>query len=120
GAVEPHHSPNVPPSTSVRSTAAGPRVRAPTAILVDLKTGRVLFAKQPDQRRPIASLAKIMTAMVVLERSKLSDVVEVSRRAANAPPTLSGRGEDRIHASREELRRGCSYPRGPVPGRGGA
>src|SRR5207244_4089678 len=36
-----------------------PRIAAPSATLEDLGTGRVLFAKQADVRRPIASLAKI-------------------------------------------------------------
>jgi D-alanyl-D-alanine carboxypeptidase (penicillin-binding protein 5/6) len=71
--------------TAARSSGA-PTVRAPTALVVDVRTGRVLFAKNPDQRRPIASVAKIMTAMLVLEHSDLSDVVRVSRRAASAPP----------------------------------
>ncbi|HMC37274.1 MAG TPA: serine hydrolase, partial [Actinomycetota bacterium] len=65
-------------------------VRAPTAILVDLKSGRVLFAKNSDQRRPIASLAKIMTAVLVLEHSNLSDVVVVTRKAAHTPPIRLG------------------------------
>jgi D-alanyl-D-alanine carboxypeptidase (penicillin-binding protein 5/6) len=63
-----------------------PAVRAPAAILIDLRTGGVLFAKHPDQHRPIASISKIMTAILVLERARLSDVVAVSRTAAKAPP----------------------------------
>jgi serine-type D-Ala-D-Ala carboxypeptidase (penicillin-binding protein 5/6) len=76
---------------------AGARItlRAPTAIVVDLPTGRVIYAKRPNQRRPIASITKIMTAVLVLERAELSEVVTVSRRAANTPPIRIGlrRGE---------------------------
>jgi D-alanyl-D-alanine carboxypeptidase (penicillin-binding protein 5/6) len=65
-------------------------IKAPSALLVDLGSGKVLFAKQPDERRPIASLAKIMTAMLVLERTKPDDMVVVSRRAAHTPPVVVG------------------------------
>jgi D-alanyl-D-alanine carboxypeptidase (penicillin-binding protein 5/6) len=56
---------------------------------VDLGSGQVLFAKNPDERRPIASVTKIMTALLVLERSDLADVVTVS---ANASPNGSAAG----------------------------
>jgi D-alanyl-D-alanine carboxypeptidase len=65
-------------------------VRAPSAILVDLSTGRVLFAKHPHQRRPIASLTKMMTALLVLEHADLADVVTVSRKAAATDPIVLG------------------------------
>ena len=42
------------------------RVRAPAAILVDARTGRVLWAKRAHERRKIASLTKIMTATLAL------------------------------------------------------
>src|SRR5207237_8736309 len=74
-----------------------PFVRAPSAILVDLRTGRIVFAKQQDQRRPIASLAKIMTALLVLQRTSLDDDVVVSRKAFTTPPTDVGlRAGERI------------------------
>ncbi len=79
------------PRAPVRPAVARlPVVRAPTAILMDLGSGRVLFAKQADQRRPIASLAKIMTALLVLQRTHLDDEVVVSRTAAAAPPVDMG------------------------------
>ncbi len=45
-----------------------PSVGASAAILVDLDTGQVLFRKAPEQARPVASLTKLMTALVVLEK----------------------------------------------------
>ncbi len=61
-----------------------PEVRAPSAVLADLDTGQVLWAKEADQRRPVASLTKLMTALLVLESESPSDVVTVSPDAA--PP----------------------------------
>jgi D-alanyl-D-alanine carboxypeptidase (penicillin-binding protein 5/6) len=42
----------------------------------------VLFAKHADRRRPIASLTKVMTALVVLEDASPDETVVVSARAA--------------------------------------
>lgn len=51
------------------------------AVLMDAATGRVLYGKNPDQQFYPASITKIMTALVVLERCKLSDVVTFSASA---------------------------------------
>ena len=59
-----------------------PQVRAKAAILADLDTGQVLFSLEPGERRPIASVTKIMTALLVLERTDPNDVVTVSPIAA--------------------------------------
>jgi D-alanyl-D-alanine carboxypeptidase (penicillin-binding protein 5/6) len=37
-------------------------------MLMDLESGQVLFSESPEQARPVASLTKLMTALVVLER----------------------------------------------------
>jgi D-alanyl-D-alanine carboxypeptidase (penicillin-binding protein 5/6) len=55
-----------------------PDLSAPSGILVDLDTGQVLFAKDADSQRPIASLTKIMTGLLVLEESNPADLVTVA------------------------------------------
>lgn len=67
-----------------------PAVVAPSAIVVSVEEGRVLFTKRADRPLPIASLAKIMTALLVLKHADLSDTVTVSRRAAFAQPVDMG------------------------------
>jgi D-alanyl-D-alanine carboxypeptidase (penicillin-binding protein 5/6) len=67
------HTPS-PPS-------ARPELDTGSAILADLDSGQVLYQHAPDQRRPIASVTKIMTALLVLERSQMDDVVTVSPEA---------------------------------------
>src|SRR6266542_83002 len=70
-----------------RSFLARPSIRARAGILIELSTGAVLFEKQPDQPRPIASLTKIMTALLVLARDPhLSGTVPISPRAARQDP----------------------------------
>jgi serine-type D-Ala-D-Ala carboxypeptidase (penicillin-binding protein 5/6) len=61
-----------------------PQVSAGSALLADLETGAVLFRKATDLRRPIASLTKIMTALLTFERTEPSDVVTVDPRAVFA------------------------------------
>ncbi len=65
-----------------------PSIEAASAVLADLDSGRLLFATNPDERRPIASVTKIMTALVVLERTDPDEVVTVSEEAAG--PRIAG------------------------------
>lgn len=58
-----------------------PALSAPSAILADLDTGQVLFAKDADHQRSIASLTKIMTGLLVLEQSDPADIVTVASDA---------------------------------------
>ena len=54
-----------------------PGVVANAYIVVDAATGAVLAEHQAHQRRPVASLTKIMTALLVLEQARLDEVVTV-------------------------------------------
>jgi D-alanyl-D-alanine carboxypeptidase len=56
----------------------------PSAGLVfDLDSGQVLWAHRPLHRLPIASLTKLMTAIIVVERTRPSDRARVTREALN-------------------------------------
>ena len=54
-----------------------PSIAARSAVLADLDTGRVLWGKEAEESRPIASITKIMTAVIVIQRSDPTDVVTV-------------------------------------------
>lgn len=60
-----------------------PIIDAQHAIVIDAKTGRVLFEKNAHKRAYIASTTKIMTAIVALENGNLNDDVIVSKKAAS-------------------------------------
>ncbi|MDH7500631.1 MAG: D-alanyl-D-alanine carboxypeptidase family protein [candidate division NC10 bacterium] len=62
-----------------------PQINAASALLIEEGSGRVLLEKNARERRPIASLTKLMTAVIVLERGNLGEVVRVSKRAAATP-----------------------------------
>ena len=54
---------------------------AKAAALVEVSSGRVLFEQNSDARLPMASTTKIMTALVVLDKASLDEVVQVDDAA---------------------------------------
>lgn len=62
------------------STEALPDVTVKEGAVFDAE-GRMLWARSPTQRRPMASITKVMTAVVALEHSDPSDIVSVPREA---------------------------------------
>lgn len=52
-------------------------------LLLDVQSGEALFEKNADSRLPMASLTKIMTALLILERHKATDVVTIPSIAEN-------------------------------------
>ncbi|MDI6891633.1 MAG: D-alanyl-D-alanine carboxypeptidase family protein [Actinomycetota bacterium] len=77
--------------------AAQPAISAQSGILIDVRTGQVLWEKNPHQKRSIASTTKIMTAVLVLERAQFTDVVTTSQKAADV-------GEAELYLSPGEQR----------------
>jgi len=59
----------------------GPSVTAESAILMDVNTGTILFEKNPHEQLYPASITKILTTLVALENSSLSDTVTFSKNA---------------------------------------
>lgn len=60
----------ISPPTSIEQPLVIDTISASGAILLDVRSGEVLFSKAPDDIHPIASLTKLMTAMVVLDEWK--------------------------------------------------
>lgn len=56
-------------------------VSAKSAIVIDGASGRVLFAKDEHEKRRIASITKIMTAVLAIESGKMEETVTVSANA---------------------------------------
>lgn len=55
-----------------------PSIASPSAILMDLKSGKTLYEKDIDKKMYPASLTKVMTAVIVLENCDLNDIATVS------------------------------------------
>lgn len=63
-----------------------PKLISKAAVLIDLRTGTVLYAKNPMVRHYPASLTKILTALLALQTTPLSDEISISAKAAAEPP----------------------------------
>jgi D-alanyl-D-alanine carboxypeptidase len=59
-----------------------PTVQASSALVVDIGSGKVLWGKETETRRQIASITKLMTAIIVLEENSPNDIVTISRNAS--------------------------------------
>ena len=63
-----------------------PNLNAESALLMDAKTGQVLYSKEANKKQFPASTTKVLTALVVLDNAKLTDVVTVGKN----PPFADG------------------------------
>lgn len=58
-------------------------ISAKSAIVIEASTGKVLYAKNAEERRYPASTTKMMTLIVALEHGSLNDIVTTSANAAS-------------------------------------
>ncbi|MDN5346712.1 MAG: hypothetical protein PWP65_276 [Clostridia bacterium] len=63
-----------------------PQITARAAVLMDMATGKILFAHNPDMRMAPASTTKILTALIALELGNLDDRITVGPN----PPRVEG------------------------------
>ena len=59
-----------------------PVINSRAAVIYDRSSKTILYGKNENTKRPMASTTKIMTSIVVLEKANLSDIVEISKNAA--------------------------------------
>lgn len=69
-----------------------PPVTAPSAILIDAKTGKVLYEKNADDRHYPASTTKVMTGLLAVEHGKMDDIVTIGKN-----PPLIEKGSSQIY-----------------------
>ena len=80
------------------------RLRSSFAVVLDQERGQVLYAKNATEVTPIASLTKLMTAMVILDRSLPMD----------EPITIREEDVDTLRHSLSRLPVGWTLPRGEL------
>ncbi|MEW6532229.1 MAG: serine hydrolase [Thermodesulfobacteriota bacterium] len=90
-------SPNGKEKAPVKQTAAGKEkkvvkrdVQAKAAYCVNLASNRTLLAKNPDTQLPVASLTKLMTALVTLDHMPLDKKIEVPEVVRKIPKSVVG------------------------------
>lgn len=87
----------------LKSKEKEPVVTAQAALVYDLTTNQFLYKKNYQKRMPLASLTKIMTAIVALENSNLDDQFVVSREAASVGENAMGISEGERYTLEELL-----------------
>jgi len=76
-----------------------PGLLGAAAVLVDARTGRVLWAKRAHERRHVASTTKIMTALLALRRLGPRDIVTVDKSVPRVPLVREGlRAGEKVEA----------------------
>lgn len=74
-----------------------PSINSRAAIIYDRISGSILFGKNENEKRKMASTTKIMTAIIVIENSNLDEIVTVSPKAAGTGGSRLGlKTNDRI------------------------
>jgi D-alanyl-D-alanine carboxypeptidase/D-alanyl-D-alanine carboxypeptidase (penicillin-binding protein 5/6) len=103
GAAKPEAAGIMPPKES--------DISAKAAVLIDADSGRVLFEKNKDDKRPVASTTKIMTTMLLLESGDLDTEFTVDPVAIATEGSSMGLQEGDI-VSKRDLAYGMMLPSG--------
>lgn len=72
---------NSPKTPLKKGESIAPVIEAQSVYSIDLESGAPLFMRDIFTRRPIASIAKLMTAMVILDNHSLNEKIKVSKNA---------------------------------------
>ena len=86
-------------TNQIANWPAGPEVPTPNAVVMDADTGAILYNKGMDEVRYPASITKVMTALLAIENSSLTDQVTMGAEAAS----LEVPGNSRIDAVEGEV-----------------
>lgn len=81
------------PSKNVLGLSSSLEIQAVSAISYDLTTNKILFEKNSEQRLPMASLTKVMTAIVAVENIDPHEHIIISRNAAKIGENVMGVSE---------------------------
>ena len=75
--------PNISYADDLSNESKIPIINARHAVVIDRNSSQILYGKNEFEKCKMASTTKIMTAIVVIENSNLSDIVTISKKSAN-------------------------------------
>lgn len=82
-------------------TSSQPEIAGEAGALVDINSGKVLFSKEVNKRMKIASLAKIMTAVVASEHRKLDSRIYIDEESSSIGENSMGISEKEVYTLEE-------------------
>lgn len=88
---------------AAQAQTVSPTIRAESAILIDAKTGEVLFEKNADEPLPVASTQKLLTALLVVESGDLDAPVTIEKADTEPEPTKLYIKEGEVYTRRDLL-----------------
>ncbi len=59
-----------------------PKINSRSAVVIDRKSKNIIYGKNENVKKAMASTTKIMTAMVVIQNTNLNNIVEISKKSA--------------------------------------
>lgn len=59
-----------------------PEINSRSSVVIDRNTNTILYGKNENTRRKMASTTKIMTAIIIIENCNLDETIEISKKAA--------------------------------------
>lgn len=68
-------------SKPIQLTASRPNIQSKAALIYDINSKTILYSSNPNQKLPIASLTKLITAQIILEEHRLDEIVTVPLEA---------------------------------------
>ena len=80
-----------------------PPLNSQGVVLMDANSGQVIYSKKPDTKYFPASTTKILTALIVLEKSKLDEKVTIGKNPPFADGTSIGLREGETYTVKELL-----------------
>ena len=84
---------------SIVQAAGEPKILADSAILVETKTGRIIYERNPDAEREPASMTKMLTCVLALEKLKPTEEVFMNEAAVMTEDnTLNWSATDSVSA----------------------
>lgn len=90
--------------TATIPLTAPPAIAGESAIVIDAQSGRVLYAKNADQPRPVASTQKLVTALVAMDTGNIDKRVTISADDTRCEPTKLYLKPGEVHSRRELLK----------------
>lgn len=70
-------------TNEIKDWPQGPQIYGEAGIVMDMESGAILYGKGIDEKHYPASITKILTALVALENSSMTDTVKISQESVD-------------------------------------